>query len=253
MEIEIKGYIVQIDEEDYDRVAGRKWHLASKPQDLRAGNIYFGSYVRKLEQAVVMSDKTTLHRFILKQYPSNGLCIDHISGDTLDNRKANLRVCSYAENSHNMSKMEHNSTGYKGIVSHMGKYAANIHAEDRSVYLGRYDTPEEAAKAYDMAAIHYFKDYARTNFPKENYTPEAINELVEQIRLRKITPVKRKYHFVEHHHQNKSWVVRMKVDNKIKYFGSYKTIDAAAKAADKYAILYGKDKAFLNFPEEVQV
>jgi hypothetical protein len=92
--------------------------------------------------------------------------VDHISGDTRDNRRGNLRVCSPEENIKNRKLNSNNKTGYKGVSYHrkLGKYRADIRAGyGKTIYLGVYESAEEAAAAYDRAAVLYHGEFARTN------------------------------------------------------------------------------------------
>lgn len=92
---------------------------------------------------------------------------DHISGDTLDNRRANLRRCSQTENSRNKSPTR-NRALYKGVSpTAEGRYRARLMLDRREVWLGSFDTPEEAARAYDAAALQHFGEFARPNFYSE--------------------------------------------------------------------------------------
>lgn len=253
MEIEIKGYKVQIDEEDYKAIAHRKWHIASKERDLIAGNIYFASYVRKTERFIFGAHKIMLHRFVLKQYPNDGRYIDHISGDTLDNRKCNLRQASSAENSHNMSKMIHNVSGYKGVVKRVDRYIASIRGEGRNQHIGTFTTLEDAARAYDMVAIYFFGEFARTNFSRDSYKQEDIETLIKHIKARQASPKKRKYHYVGKHSKNNSWIVHYIQNGIKKYGGSFRTEEEAAHKADEYILKYNGNRSLLNFPQEEEI
>src|SRR3990167_7283870 len=92
--------------------------------------------------------------------------IDHINGNKLDNRKNNLRFCNQQGNSANMDK--HGKYKYKGITlctdwNRKKKWGAQISIKRKNMHLGRYLTPEEAALAYNIAAIKYFGEFARLN------------------------------------------------------------------------------------------
>tara|TARA_E500000305_G_C3995657_1_gene224406 strand:+ start:345 stop:842 length:498 start_codon:yes stop_codon:yes gene_type:complete len=100
-----------------------------------------------------------------------GLMVDHINGNGLDNRKANLRVCSMSENMMNRGKTKQNSSGYKGVYntgdSKVNPYVAKIQKNNEVYCLGHFGTPEEAARAYDAKAKELFGEFAHLNFPEE--------------------------------------------------------------------------------------
>jgi hypothetical protein len=92
--------------------------------------------------------------------------VDHISGNPLDNRKSNLRLCTPLENSRNRPVRSDNLTGYKGVTfrTRENKYVARISPRPGiRLFLGRFDTAWEAAAAYDTAAVLYHGEFARTN------------------------------------------------------------------------------------------
>jgi len=112
-------------------------------------------------------EKFYLHRVIAN--PDGGLTVDHINGDTLDNRRANLRVCRFIDNSRN--KMKHKggtSSCFKGVhyVARSNFWRARIVANGRPISLGVYKTELEAALAWDDGAKKYHGMFARLNFPK---------------------------------------------------------------------------------------
>jgi hypothetical protein len=90
--------------------------------------------------------------------------IDHINGDGTDNRIANLRPCTQAENLRNSKVSANNRLGLKGVrqLRH-GKYQARIRYDGRSVHLGVFESAEAAAAAYDVAAKAHHGEFARPN------------------------------------------------------------------------------------------
>lgn len=91
--------------------------------------------------------------------------LDHIDGDKLNNRVENLRPCTCSRNAGNAKLMRHNTSGYRGVSQNAksGKWVAQIKIFGQQTYLGRFDTPEEAARVYNTAAIEHFAEFARLN------------------------------------------------------------------------------------------
>lgn len=99
--------------------------------------------------------------------PPEGMCIDHINNNALDNRKANLRPATPAQNARNRRKMAaKTSSRYKGVSYHAGqkKWCASIRVDGQYKYFGLFNNEVSAAKAYDRAARKYHKEFAVTNF-----------------------------------------------------------------------------------------
>jgi ribosomal protein S19 len=90
------------------------------------------------------------------------LCVDHINGDSEDDRWANLREASIKENTRNVG-LTHNKSGLPMGVSHGTKYKFNAHivVDGEGHYLGSFSTPEVAHIAYIEARRKYFGEYNR--------------------------------------------------------------------------------------------
>lgn len=113
-----------------------------------------------------------LHRLIME--PPDGLVVDHISGDAMDNRRANLRVCTPQQNAQNKQKARANQYGqatssmYRGVSwdSRGGHWMASIRTDGHNQRLGSFREEADAARAYDEAARARFGSFARLNFPR---------------------------------------------------------------------------------------
>jgi hypothetical protein len=141
-----------IDSEDLPKVEKHQWHMA--------------------QGYIVASNKSgniKLHRLILGLEDEGD--VDHINGNTLDNRKCNLRVCTHQQNMWNMKKPKTNTTGYKGVClrKRYGFYTAGMRINGRNTHLGVFSSAIDAAIAYDKAALAHRGEFARTNFPREYY------------------------------------------------------------------------------------
>lgn len=109
-----------------------------------------------------------MHRVLLGLTTHDGKQADHINGNGLDNRRANLRLSTKAENGRNRGPNRNNTSGYKRVCWHKGckKWLANIEVDRKTINLGVYDDPIDAALAYDLAAIEHHGEFAWTNFLK---------------------------------------------------------------------------------------
>lgn len=104
-----------------------------------------------------------LHRLIMNAKDNE--YVDHINFNKLDNRKCNLRICSKAENTQYQQISTRNTSGYKGVSwdKENNKWYAQIKTNGKHFNLGRFDNKHEAAKAYNIAAIHMFGEFAKLN------------------------------------------------------------------------------------------
>jgi hypothetical protein len=90
--------------------------------------------------------------------------IDHVNCDRCDNRLANLRPATKAQNAANARKRTNNSSGFKGAYwnARRNKWMASIEADGHQRHLGYFDNPTDAHKAYVAAAERHFGEFARS-------------------------------------------------------------------------------------------
>ena len=111
-----------------------------------------------------------LHRIVRQWHFGDvppGMHVDHIDRDTLNNRIENLRVASAGQNALNAPVRKNNRSGFRGVSLHKpsGKFQAFLSADGKRRWLGHFNTPEEAARAYDKAAKELHGEFASLNFP----------------------------------------------------------------------------------------
>lgn len=154
-----RGHIALVDDADAERVLAHKW--SARPV---GKTVYAQRSVRRDDGRWTTQ---LLHKFL------TGYAItDHRNGDGLDNRRANLRDATHAQNLSNR-RTPIGASGLKGVTWHKSrsKWRAQITSHGTNHHLGYFSTREDAARAYDMAAREMHGEFASPNFPappKEN-------------------------------------------------------------------------------------
>jgi hypothetical protein len=151
--IEVKGYTLIVDKEDEPRVKSLAWQLSPS----KSGRMHFtNGFVGRLSRWLVDAP--------------DDMHVDHRNGNTLDNRKSNLRVCTHQQNQWNRKRapgvsrfkgVAHWKNGLNGRV-----WRARIEKDGQRHFLGDFPTQLAAALAYDAAAIELFGEFAAPNFPE---------------------------------------------------------------------------------------
>jgi hypothetical protein len=157
MVVNIRGVDVLIDDEDYPKIEHHKMSIHTTQLKV-TGKYYFWINSPGGKHAL-------LHRFLLNLDHYDGIhVVDHINGNTLDNRKSNLRICTQAGNVENQRISKRNKSGFKGANWSKGnsKWLARICWHNKVYYLGYYNTVEEAHAAYCEASKKYHGEYGRT-------------------------------------------------------------------------------------------
>lgn len=143
-----RGKVALVDDEDYERIAKHKWYADSRGYAKRTDTGTKENRYRKL---------LLMHREIMN--PPKDMHIDHINGNTGDNRKENLRVCTRSQNKHNGKAQRNNRFGHRGVSLCYGKWYAKIRMNGKLIYIGHYLTKEEAIKAYNDFEYKMFGEF----------------------------------------------------------------------------------------------
>ena len=156
------GLTTEIDEE-FKHLSVYRWHVLKKPPS----KTFCAS-------ATINGKKVTLHRIILN--PPNGLKTNHIDGNGLNNKLSNLRVATQSQNMANVGLLKNNTNGFKGIsfIPKKSLWRAAITVNGKRPYLGCFKLKEDAARAYDDAAVKFFGPFPQLNFPKK--IPEILEK-----------------------------------------------------------------------------
>ena len=151
-----RGYTALVDDADYDLLNACRWHVT-----ITDGMPYA---VRSVVGEQTYS-RIWLHMGRVILDCGAGEIADHINGDTLDNRRANLRIATPAQNAQNSRRKSSNTSGHKGVSwsAEKQQWRAEIMAFGKRTFLGRYDCLESAAHAYRTAAAQLHGEFARTD------------------------------------------------------------------------------------------
>lgn len=163
-----RGLFALVDKADLHLLVGPKWHASTDGDGRR-------TYARAHKPGSGHVYKPIwMHRIILDA--PDGVKVDHINGDGLDNRRANLRLCTNAQNSYNSRLVRKgNDTGLKGVSRARRGWFARITVNYKQIDLGVFPSSKLAALAYDAAARQHFGEFARCNFPQPS-TPNQHKE-----------------------------------------------------------------------------
>lgn len=146
-----RGDKILVDNEDYEVLKKHKYYLDTS------------GYARRnnFKSSGPKNSHIYLHREVIKC--PDGLCVDHINRNKLDNRKCNLRIVTYLQNNLNKEKPKNSTSKYIGVHKlRSGVFVGQIQFKGKKYYK-RFKTEIEAAIFYNEKAKEFFGDFARTN------------------------------------------------------------------------------------------
>lgn len=150
-----RGLFAKVSDVDFERLNQHKWYAtsASRPYAVRNARGDDGRWRR-----------VWMHREVMGDPP--GLMVDHRHGDTLDNRRSQLRVATARQNNINR-RVARADAPYRGVRQTPGGWQARHRVGGRMVNLGVFPTAKAAALAYDASALAQHGEWAVLNFPPD--------------------------------------------------------------------------------------
>lgn len=145
-----QGMSMLISKQDVQNCLKYKWYLS------KSGYPVTYTSVDKTEK---FGRGLKMHR-LLEPIVPQGMVVDHINRDKLDNRRSNLRICTIAENGYNKTRTKK----YKGIKKTKNGWTANITKDGKKHEIRDISTEEQAAKIYDAMAEELFGHFAAKNY-----------------------------------------------------------------------------------------
>lgn len=153
------GRVAIVDDEDHELVAEYSWHVH---ESVRGSGRMAGPYAKTNVRIEGRPTSLLMHNLIM-----GVVGVDHINHDGLDNRRSNLRLASQLENLRNIGPLPGSSSRFKGVYwdSQTRRWRSEIKVNGRKRHIGRFDSEEEAARAYDAASLAVSPEFAYLNFP----------------------------------------------------------------------------------------
>lgn len=241
-----RGKVAIVDWVDLDWLQQFEWCCSEYGYAMRFGGIY-------------------MHVEIMRRHgiDPSGHDVDHRDGNPLNNSLSNLRLATRSQNCINAPKPRNNTSGYKGVTfsQRIGKWEARIGYKWDRKHLGYYSTAEEAAKAYNKAAVELFGEFAQLNVSQDG-TELGILEDKYSSRAKqnkKLSPNKISIYkgvsptALSKNKPVKKWLSQIYVQGKQRYLGTFETEEDAAYVYNQVsALLHGQNAVINTLPEDYE-
>lgn len=147
-----QGKYALVDDEDFEELSKYKWYSS------RVEHLFYPRRSVKTEKGQLT---IRMYRQIMGLEHGDGKIVDHINGNPLDNRRQNIRICTFSENAWNQKNKKNNTSGVKGVswLKRNKKWIVRIGFNRNRIYLGLFKTLKEASKVYEEKAKELYTEY----------------------------------------------------------------------------------------------
>lgn len=152
-----RGKLAMVDDEDFDKIGHLKWYASSTNK----GKVFYAA--RHTSRKSSKHKVIYMHRILLSC--PEGMEVDHVDGNGLNNQKSNLRICSHHQNMCHSRKRPDVSSRFKGVhkPSKIKGWIAKIEIKGKVTTIGTFQSEIAAAMAYNEAAIKFHGEFANLN------------------------------------------------------------------------------------------
>jgi len=159
-----QGKVALVDDDDFDRMNKYKWYASKDVKN----NDWYARRNETIQRGSRKTFKQKTIRMHQEIFNFKYQLIDHANHNGLDNRKCNLRACTYSENKKNSRQYKNNTSGFIGVSWHKirRKWYAYVNKNGVRFSLGYFDDKIEAGKIVDKKSIELFGEFAVLNFPE---------------------------------------------------------------------------------------
>ena len=154
-----QGQFAKVDDDMYEELNQYNWYARYN----KSTNHFYVIRAAKIIKVNKSAKHLRMHRVIMNC--PEGMVVDHINHDTLDNRRSNLRICTVAQNTYNRRPNKKSKSKYKGVGwrENRSHWHVAISVNGKKISLKTFKCEHEAARAYNEAALKYHGEFAYIN------------------------------------------------------------------------------------------